>query len=87
MTESINKSIESFDNVESVNADLSKLLRTIKDFNSSLEKATSINDKASNKIYSAAQSTEDASGQLANDIAEVYKQLTLQIRALRSSQS
>ncbi|TMO20670.1 hypothetical protein [Pseudoalteromonas sp. S4741] len=87
LTESINKSIESFDNVESVNTDLSKLLRTIKDFNSSLEKATSINDKASNKIYSAAQSTEDASGQLANDIAEVYKQLTLQIRALRSSQS
>ena len=81
----IGESIKSFDGIENFSKDLSVLLNTINEFNVSMEKATTVNNEASNKISESASTTESATGQLANDIAEVYKQLTIQIRALRSS--
>lgn len=81
----IGESIKSFDGIESFSKDLSVLLHTIHEFNVSMEKATTVNNEASNKISESASITENTTGQLAHDIAEVYKQLTIQIRALRSS--
>jgi gas vesicle protein len=85
LTNVVNKSINSFAGIESFGNNLNDLQETIDEFNTSMKDVISVNKDASTKISSSASATETATGQLASDISEVYKQLAVQVRALRSA--
>jgi len=81
----VNKSIDSFVGIEELGNNLNGLKVTIDEFNTSMKDVISVNNDASIKISGSASATENATGQLASDISEVYKQLAVQVRALRSA--
>jgi phage host-nuclease inhibitor protein Gam len=85
LTNVVNKSINSFAGIENFGSNLNNLQETIDEFNTSMKDVISVNKDASTKISSSASATETATGQLASDISEVYKQLAVQVRALRSA--
>ena len=85
LTDVVNKSIDSFVGIESFGNSLNDLQKTINEFNTSMKDVISVNNDATTKISSSASATEAATGQLASDISEVYKQLAVQVRALRSA--
>ncbi len=85
LTELMSQSIDSYSDIEGLSKNLSNLLKTIEEFDTSMKGVISVNNEASTRISSSASATEDATHQLAKDISEVYKQLTIQVRALRSS--
>lgn len=85
ISNSMKSSFDSIDGIERINDQLQVLTENINEFNESLERGTSVNKESANKISDSATATENATEQLAKDIAEVYKQLTIQVRALRSA--
>lgn len=69
--------------VSDMQSDFENLTSTIKDMCIQLQGVTDASRNAALTISNAAQATENSSVQVASDITEVYKQLAVQIRALR----
>lgn len=77
-------SLDISNGVKGTAEEFSNLISNIQKFNDSIVSSITSNDQASSKLRDSANATEVASSQVAKDISEVYKQLSIQVRALRS---
>lgn len=80
MIEKVGRNAEAASRVQ---IDFEKLSTSVGDFNSQLNTSIELTGDAANRLNAVAYATEESSSQVAKDIAEVYKQLATQIRALK----